>query len=85
MTITMDIIKEVLRICEHRGIELLAIKSGCKYHDVAIVTTWKSGTKYRVGYYTYQEEYAGKHVDLPSASTYTSDIKDAFSAFYMMG
>jgi len=85
MTITKEIINEVLRICKHRGIELLAIKSGCKYFDVAIVTTWNSGTKYRVGYYTYHEEMAGRHVDLPSASAYESNLKDALVQFYSMG
>ena len=80
MTITKENINEVLELCEHHDIELVAIKSGCKYWDVAFVTTWNSGKYrgYRIGFYDYGKE-------LPQVVAYERELKDALVSFYSCG
>ena len=82
MTIKMELLEEILEFCERRGIELVAIKGGCKYFDVAMVTTWDTAN-YRIGYYDYG--HLQHFLDLPSASAYERDMKDALVQFYSMG
>jgi hypothetical protein len=86
--IELEVLQELYRILDHKGIQLLAIKvlpKQAEYGEIknqyAICTTWNMGTSFRVGYYYYDEEHAGKHYDLPSARQYCSDMIKAYEAF----
>lgn len=86
--VDLEVLQELYRILDHKGIQLIAIKvvpKQAEYGEIknqyAILTTWGMGTTFRVGYYYYDEETAGKYYDLPSARNYCVYREDAYEAF----
>jgi len=85
MAIEIDVVEEVLRICDHENVELLGIKER-SYEGFAIWTTYYHGENgmYRVTTFHYDEENVGKAVKFGPAELYSSDYYHSRETFNKM-